>query len=65
MKIFSEVSISVSEVSISVSSKLIYVHIDEHTLHLTSVKVDDPKMAKIGLSQKQSFVFKFVYFYEF
>ena len=33
-----------------------YVHIDEHTLNLTFVKIPHPRMAKIWLSWKQNSV---------
>ena len=44
MKLFSEVSVSVLHEIVS-----LFRH-DEHTLYLTSVKIDHPEMAKICLS---------------
>ena len=41
-----------------------YVHIDEHMLHLTSVKIDHPQMSKICLSSKQDYISKLAYLQE-
>ena len=41
-----------------------YIYIDEHTLNLTSVKIDHPKMASICISWKRDFIFKLQYLQE-